>query len=69
MRDVRPFNNKLQAMLRDVYPVNVEGNTVVLLVKYHFHKSQIEIPVNRLVIESVLSEHLGSRYEIQCIIP
>jgi DNA polymerase-3 subunit gamma/tau len=66
VRDVRPFDNKLQAMLRDVHPVDVEGSTVMLLAKYPFHKGQIERPQSRRIIEDVLSQHLGSRYAVQC---
>jgi DNA polymerase-3 subunit gamma/tau len=66
VRDVRPFDNKLQAMLRDVHPVDVEGSTIMLLAKYPFHKGQIERPQSRRIIEDVLSQHLGSRYAVQC---
>jgi DNA polymerase-3 subunit gamma/tau len=66
VRDVRPRDNKLQAMLRDVYPVDVEGTTVVLLAKYPFHRSQIEKPTKRRIIEQVLSSHLGSTIGVRC---
>jgi DNA polymerase-3 subunit gamma/tau len=66
VRDVRPHDNKLQAMLRDVYPVDVEGTTVVLLAKYPFHRSQIEKPTKRRIIEQVLSSHLGSTIGVRC---
>jgi DNA polymerase-3 subunit gamma/tau len=68
VRDVRPHNNRLQAMLRDVYPVDVEGNTVVLLAKYAFHKNQIERPKSRQIIENVLSTYLGSAVAVACIL-
>ncbi len=67
VRDVRPHDNKLQAMLRDVFPVDVEGNTVVLLAKYPFHRSQIEKPLSRQIIEQVLSTHLNTTVAIRCI--
>jgi DNA polymerase-3 subunit gamma/tau len=66
VRDVRPFDNKLQAMLRDVHPVDVEGSTVILLAKYPFHKGQIERHASRRILEDVLSQHLGNRYAVQC---
>ncbi len=68
MRDVRSKNNKLAAILRDVHPVNVEGNTIVLHATSHFHYTQVaEKPRSRQLIESVLSTHLGGAFAIRCI--
>jgi DNA polymerase-3 subunit gamma/tau len=67
VRDVRPYDNKLQAMLRDAYPIDVEGNNIVLLAKYTFHKTQIEKPDSRRILEDVLSQHMGRNVGIRCI--
>jgi DNA polymerase-3 subunit gamma/tau len=68
VRDVRPHDITLQAMLRDVHPVNVEGNTVVLLAKSAFHQSQIEKPHRRQIVEKVLARHLDQRLAVRCIV-
>ncbi len=68
LRDVRSKNNRLEAILKDVQPVNVEGNTVILLAKAYFHYSQVEKnPTNRRIIEGILSEHLQANVAIRCI--
>jgi DNA polymerase-3 subunit gamma/tau len=68
VQDVRPKNATVQALLRDVQPVSVEEQTVVLLAKSEFHKQSIESRRNRLVVEEVLSKHMGKPFAVRCII-
>lgn len=68
VQDVRPKNATVQALLRDVQPVGVEDQTVVLLAKSDFHKQNIESRRNRLVVEEVLSKHMGEPFAVRCII-
>jgi DNA polymerase-3 subunit gamma/tau len=66
VRDVRPRDKMVYALIRDVRPVNVEGNTVILLASSPFHRGQIERPHIRQIIEEVLSKHLGAQFAIVC---
>ena len=66
VRDVRPRDKMLQALLRDVRPVDVEGNTLILLANSPFHRSQIEKPINRQIIEEILSKHMTTPFGVRC---
>jgi DNA polymerase III subunit gamma/tau len=66
LRDVRPRDKMLQALLRDVRPTDVEDNTLVLLATSPFHRNQIERPANKQIIEEVLARHLGETVPVRC---
>ncbi len=68
VRDVRPRDKMVQALLQSVRPVDVEGNTVVLLAASQFHKDNVEKPVNRRIVEEVLGKHIAMRLAIRCVI-
>jgi DNA polymerase-3 subunit gamma/tau len=65
-RDVRPLKRTVEALLKDVRPIDVEGNTIVLLAASTFHRSTIEQPQNREIVEGVIKRHLGATYAIRC---
>lgn len=67
-RDVRPLKRTIEALLKDVRPIDVEGNTIVLLAASTFHKTNIEQPQNREIVEAVIKKHLGAAYAIRCTI-
>jgi DNA polymerase III subunit gamma/tau len=67
-RDVRPRSPAVQALLHGARPVDVEGNTIVLLATSTFHKDNLEKAQNRKIIEDVLRKVLGSTYAIRCTI-
>jgi DNA polymerase III subunit gamma/tau len=67
-RDVRPHSPSLQALLHGARPIDVEGNTVVLLTTSPFHKDNLEKPQNRRIVEGVLKRYLGATYAIRCTI-
>lgn len=66
VRDVRPYNNKLQAVLNSVHPVDVEGGTLILQTPSPFHRNQVENAKHRRIIEEVLERHLGQTLNIRC---
>lgn len=66
VRDVKPHNPSLQAILRNVRPIDVESQTVVLKADYHFHKEKIEQPQYRRLLEDIISRHLGRQVLISC---
>jgi DNA polymerase III subunit gamma/tau len=67
-RDVRPRSPAVQALLHGARPIDVEGNTVVLLAASPFHKDNLEKPPNRRIVEEVLKRHMGATYAIRCTI-
>lgn len=67
-RDVRPKSPMVQALLHGVRPIDVEGQTVVLLATSPFHKENLEKPQNRRIVEDVVKKHLGSTYAVRCTI-
>jgi DNA polymerase-3 subunit gamma/tau len=66
VRDVRPFSTTVQALLKDVRPIDVEGNTIVLLATSRFHKEKLEQHANRQIVEDVIKKRFGSVFAIRC---
>jgi DNA polymerase III subunit gamma/tau len=66
VRDVRPFSTTVQALLKDVRPIDVEGNTIVLLATSRFHKENLEKHPNRQIVEEVIKKRFGSVFAIRC---
>lgn len=67
-RDVRPRSPTVQALLNGARPIDVEGNTVVLLAVSPFHKENLEKAQNRKIVEDVLQRHLGVPVTMRCTI-
>lgn len=67
VRGVRPQNNRLEAILKDVHPYDVDGTTIVLQARSTFHYTQVEKPHNRQIVEQVVSSHLGGPFTIRCV--
>jgi DNA polymerase-3 subunit gamma/tau len=59
----------IDAFLRSsCHPVTIEGDTVVLGFYHSFHKEKVEEVENKRVVESVLSQVLGSPHRLRCIL-
>jgi DNA polymerase-3 subunit gamma/tau len=67
-RDVRPRSPTVQALLHSVRPIDVEGNTVVLLAASPFHKENLEKAQNRRIVEEVMQRRLGVTLALRCTI-
>ncbi len=65
---LRPRNLPLEALMRSCEPVAVEGDVVVLGFAHDFHRSRVEDEQNRQGIEEVLSELIGQRYRVRCVL-
>ncbi|MCU0495615.1 MAG: DNA polymerase III subunit gamma/tau [Chloroflexaceae bacterium] len=68
LRDVRPRDKMLQALLNSVRPEDVEGNIIVLRAASQFHKDNVEKMQNRRILEEVLSKHMGAAFGVRCTI-
>jgi DNA polymerase-3 subunit gamma/tau len=64
---LRPRNLSLEALVRSCDPVAVEGDAVVLAFIHNFHRSKVEEDQNRQVVEEVLSDLIGQRYRVRCV--
>jgi DNA polymerase-3 subunit gamma/tau len=67
-RDVRPRSPTVQALLHSARPIDVEGNTVVLLAASSFHKENLEKAQNRRIVEEVMKRRLGVAVALRCTI-
>lgn len=65
---LRPRNLSLEALVRSCEPVAVEGNVVVLAFAHNFHRSKVEEDQNKQVVEEVLSDLIGQRYRVRCVL-
>jgi DNA polymerase III subunit gamma/tau len=68
VNNVKPHKDGrlIYALLKDIRPINVEGNELVLLATSEFHKKQIEKDNYRRVVERVLSKALNTQCIIRC---
>jgi DNA polymerase-3 subunit gamma/tau len=67
---LRPRNQlQLQALLRNGRPVSMEGSVITLgfSPKYEFHRSKLEEPKNRGIIEEVMAEVYGHPYKLRFV--
>ena len=65
---LRPHNLSLEALMRSCEPMAVEGDVVVLGFTHNFHRGKVEEEHNRQIVEDVLSELLGQRYRVRCVL-
>jgi DNA polymerase-3 subunit gamma/tau len=65
---LRPRNLSLEALVRACDPVAVEGDVVELAFVHSFHRSKVEEDQNRQIIEDVLSDLIGQRYRVRCVL-
>lgn len=63
---VKKENATLAALLRDAKPMDVNGNKIVLGVKFAFHKNKISEPKNCAMLEKTINEILGKPCIISC---
>lgn len=65
---LRPRNLSLEALMRACKPLAVEGDVVVLGFDYDFHRGKVEEDHNRRDVEDTLSELLGRRCRVRCVL-
>jgi DNA polymerase-3 subunit gamma/tau len=65
---LRPRNLPLEALMRACEPLAVEGDVVVLGFGHDFHRSRVEEDQSRQDVEQVLSELIGQRYRVRCVL-
>jgi len=55
------------ALLRSAKPRTIEGNTVVLSVKFPYHKEKLEEIENQKIAERIISNCLGRTCQVRCV--
>lgn len=60
LEEIKPHNHSLTAFLKTCYPVDVSGNKITMSCQYSFHKDKLSKIENKLIIEKVASQVLGS---------
>lgn len=65
---LRPRNLSLEALMRSCRPMAVEGDIVVLGFDYDFHRSKVEEEHNKRDVEEALSDVVGQKYRVRCML-
>lgn len=68
LETIRPYNYSLEALLRSVKIMDVNGGIVMLEVPYSFHQRILETPRNRDTLESVLADVLGGAVKVSIVL-
>ncbi|MBI4091564.1 hypothetical protein HY419_02295, partial [candidate division WWE3 bacterium] len=68
LKEVKPFNHSVEALLRACRPAQLGKNFLVLEVAYAFHKERLEFPKNREIVEKVIANIFGSRIKLKCVL-
>jgi len=59
----------LDALLKKACePIGLEGNTLILGFSYDFHRSKIEEPQYRILVQEQLKSTYGKTYNIRCVL-
>ena len=66
LKEVKPENHSLEALLRSAHPKEVSGQIVRLEVYYKFHKDKLSARQNLDILESVFSRVFGTPLKIHC---
>ncbi|MBA2247568.1 MAG: DNA polymerase III subunit gamma/tau [Chloroflexia bacterium] len=65
--DVKSVNRRIEALIQQVDPVTINGDVIVLVSPYEFHRNRVNSDEARHVIEDVISRLVGSRVQISCV--
>ncbi|MDP2661073.1 MAG: DNA polymerase III subunit gamma/tau [Dehalococcoidia bacterium] len=69
LAEVRQVNKQVEALLRSSCRViAVDSDTVTIAFSFEIHKSKLDDPKMRRVVEDIISRALGRRHEIQCVL-
>lgn len=59
-------NNSLAALLRDAKPIEIQGDKMILGVRFPFHKDKISEEGNRTFLENTFSALMGKKCILSC---
>jgi DNA-binding Xre family transcriptional regulator len=62
-------NKQLEAVIRDTHPKNIDEGTLVLVCKGPFHYDQLSKSENKILLEKLVEEILGSKITLVPVLP
>ena len=65
IKETKPFNHSISLFLLNCEPVKIEGNYLSVATKYKFYKDKLSETQNKLTIEKVLANILGSGLRVK----
>ncbi len=65
--DVKAVNRRIEALLQQVDPAAINGDQLVLVSPYEFHRNRVNSDEVRRVVEDVISRLLGQRVQVSCM--
>ena len=65
--DVKAVNRRVEALLQQVDPVHVNGETVILTSPYEFHRNRLNSDEVRHVVEDAISRLVNRRVQVSCV--
>ena len=68
LEKVKDYNHSLIASLKLAQPVAIEGNYLILVFTYKFHKDSVEARKNRIIVDQVIEEVLGSKLLVKPVL-
>jgi DNA polymerase III subunit gamma/tau len=65
--DVKAVSRRIEAILQQIDPVAVNGNQLILVSPYEFHKNRVNTDEVRQIIEDVIERQYKVRVTVQCM--
>ena len=65
--DVKAVNRRVEALLQQVDPVHVKGETIILTSPYEFHRNRLNSDEVRRVVEDVISRLVNRQVQVTCV--
>ena len=68
LKEVKPINSSIEALLRSSKPVEFDGEKLMLGVYYKFHKDKLDEYKNKKIVEDVTGKVFSKDIRIECFI-
>lgn len=68
LNKIKEYNHSLLSSLKLAIPAAVEGNHLIIVFPYKFHKDAIEARKNRIVVDQVVEEVVGQKLMVQPVL-
>jgi DNA polymerase-3 subunit gamma/tau len=65
--DVKAVSRRIEAILQQIDPVQVNGSQLLLVSPYEFHKNRVNTDEVRQIIEDVIDRQYKVRVTVQCM--
>lgn len=62
---IKDYNHSLISSLKLAVPTAIEGKELILLFPYKFHKDEIDLRKNRIIVDQVIEEVTGSKLMVK----